>query len=279
MSAPVICMHSTEPVAHARNLMLRHRIKHIVVLEKGKPVATLSMKDLIRAMLAESGASYKWRSIDDFPASRAIKSTLIAADPSTHISKAASMMLKHGTSSIPIMKNDELIGILTKTDVVRYFASNMAGLAKVVELMTSKIITANRQHSLRHILDLMEQNKVGRVVIADGEKPLGIVTAADVVFAQLKTPEGGAPQQMVRFTRKAERASRPKYRYVKSVSITAENVMGPELFTIAADEDAAIAADVMLENNVGGLPVVEDDKLIGIITKTDIMRKVAEMGD
>jgi CBS domain-containing protein len=35
----------------------------------------------------------------------------------------------------------------------------------------------------------------------------------------------------------------------------------------------------MLENNVGGLPVVEDDKLIGIITKTDIMRKVAEIGD
>ena len=279
MSAPVICMHSTEPVARARNLMLRHGIKHIVVLEKGKPVATLSMKDLIRAMLAESGASYRWRSIDDFPASRAIKTKLIAADPSTHITKAASMMLKHGASSILIMKNDELDGILTKTDVVRYFASNKAGLAKVAELMTNKIITANRQHSLRHILDLMEQNKVGRVVIVDGEKPLGIVTAADIVFARLETPEGGAPQQMAKFTRKAERASRPKYRYVKSVSITAENVMRPELLTIAADEDAAIAADFMLENNVGSLPVVEDDKLIGIITKTDIMRKVAEMGD
>jgi len=272
-------MHSTEPVAHARNLMLRHRIKHIVVLEKGKPVAMLSIKDLIRAMLAERGASSKWRSIDDFPVSRAIKSTLIATDPGTHISKAASMMLKHGTSSILITKNDELVGILTKTDVVRYFASNMAGLTKVVELMTSKIITANRQHSLRHILDLMEQNKVGRVVIADGERPIDIVTAADIVFARLEMPDGGAPQQMVKFTRKAERASRPKYRYVKSVSITAENVMRPELFTIAADEDAAIAADIMLKNNVGGLPVVEDDKLIGIITKTDIMRKVAEMGD
>lgn len=279
ISAPVICMHSTEPVAHARNLMLRHRIKHIVVLEKGKPVGTLSTKDLIKAMMAEGGAIDKWRPIDNFPASRVISGKLITVDPSTHISKAAGMMLKHGTSSIPIMKNDELVGILTKTDVVRYFASNMAGLAKVMELMTSKIITANRQHSLRHILELMEQNKVGRVVIADGERPIGIVTAADIVFAQLETPEGGAPQQMVKFTRKAERASRPKCRYVKSVSITAENVMRPELFTIAADKDAAIAADVMLKNNVGGLPVMEDDKFIGIITKTDIMRKVAEMGD
>ena len=279
MSAPVICMHSTEPVAHARNLMLRHRIKHIVVLEKGKPVATLSMKDLIRAMLAEGGAIDKWRPIDNFPASRVISGKLITVDPSTHITKAASMMLKHGISSIPIVKNYELVGILTKTDVAHYFASNMVGQAKVVEMMTSKIITANRYHSLRHILDLMEQNKVGRVVIVDGGRPIGIVTAADIVFAQLETPDGGAPQQMVKFTRKAERASRPKYRYVKSVTITVENIMRSELLTISADEDATRAANIMLESGISSLPVVKDDKLIGIITKTDIMRKVAEMGD
>jgi CBS domain-containing protein len=230
-------------------------------------------------MMAEGGGIGKWRPIEDFPVSRVVGGELITIDPSTHVTKAAGMMLKHGMSSIPIVKDDELVGILTKTDVARYFASNIVGRAKVVELMTSKVITANRQHSLRHILDLMEQNKVGRVVISDGAKPLGIVTATDIVFARLETPERGAPQQMVKFTRKAERASRPKYRYVKSVSITAENVMRPELFTITADEDAAIAAGVMLENNVGGLPVVEDDELIGIITKTDIMRKVAEMGD
>jgi CBS domain-containing protein len=204
---------------------------------------------------------------------------LITVDPSTHITKAASMMLKHGASSIPITKNDELVGILTKTDIARYFASNMVGRAKVMELMTSKIITANRHHSLRHILELMEQNNVGRVVIADGERPIGIITAADIIFAQLETPDGSAPQQMVKFTRKAERASRPKYRYVKYVSTTAENIMRPELLTISADEDAARAATIMLESGISGLPVVRDDKLIGIITKTDIMRKVAEMGD
>ena len=279
MSAPVICMHSTEPVAHARNLMLRHKIKHLVVLEKGKPIGTLSTKDFIKAMIAEGGAIGKWRPIDDFPASRVISNKLITVDPGTHITKAATMMLKHGISSMPIMKNDGLVGILTKTDVARYFASNMVGRAKVMELMTSKIITANRHHSLRHILELMEQNNVGRVVIADGQQPIGIVTAADILFAQLETPDGGAPQQIVKFTRKAERASRPKYRYVKYVSTTAENIMRPELLTISADEDAARAASIMLESGISGLPVVKDDKLIGIITKTDIIRKVAETGD
>lgn len=279
MSAPVICMHSTEPVAHARNLMLRHKIKHLVVLEKGKPVGTLSTKDFGKAMLAEGGAIDKWRPIDDFPASRVIGGKLITVDPSTHITKAASMMLKHGISSIPIVKNDELVGIMTKTDITRYFASNMVGRAKVMELMTSKIITANRSHSLRHILELMQQNKIGRVVIADGERPIGIVTTADIMFAQLEKPGGESPQQMVTFTRKAERASRPKYRYVKSVSTPAENIMRQELLTISDDEDAARAASIMLESGISGLPVTKDDKLIGIITKTDIIRKVAEMGD
>jgi CBS domain-containing protein len=278
MSAPVICMHSTEPVAHARNLMLRHKVKHLVVLEKGKPVGTLSTKDFAKAMMAESGAIDKWRPIDDFPVSRVINGKLVTVDPSTHIAKAASMMLKHGISGIPIVKNEELVGILTKTDIARYFASNMVGRVRVMELMTSKIITANRQHSLRHILGLMEQNKVGRVVITDGGRPIGIVTTADIIFAQLGKSDVGAHQQMVKFTRKAERASRPKYRYVKSFSITAENIMRSELLTISADEDAARAASTMLESGISGLPVIKDDKLIGIITKTDITRKVVEMG-
>jgi CBS domain-containing protein len=259
--------------------MLRHKIKHLVVLEKGRPVGMLSTKDFIKAMIAEGGAIGKWRPIDDFPVLRIISNKLITVDPSTHITKAANLMLKHGISGIPIMKNDELVGVLTKTDVTRYFASNMVGKAKVMELMTGKIITANRYHSLRHILELMEQNNVGRIVIADGEKPIGIVTTTDILFAQLETPDVGAPQQMVKFTRKAERASRPKYRYVKYVSVTAENIMKQELLTISADEDAAEAASIMLENGISGLPVVKDDKLIGIITKTDIVRKVAEMSD
>jgi CBS domain-containing protein len=126
----------------------------------------------------------------------------------------------------------------------------------------------------------MEKNDITRVVVVDRTKPVGIVTASDVAFAQLEAPEEGVARRKIKFTRKSERADRPRYRYVKYVALlTAENVMKPELFMIEADDDAAQAARLMLEHGIGGLPVVEGDKLVGIITKTDITKGVAKFGD
>ncbi len=278
MSAPVVCMHPTEPVAHARNLMLRHKIKHVIVVEKGKPIGILSMKNITKVMAGRGGAIEQRRPIDDSPAARVIGGKLITASLGTDVKKAASMMLNHGTSCLPIARGNELVGVVTKTDIARYFASNMVGRAKIRGLMTSKVVTANRRSSLQHILRLMEQNNISRVVITDGELPIGIITAADIAFAELEKPAEGTLKQMVRFTRKAERASRPRCRYVKYVSATAENLMRQELLTISADDDAAVAANIMLERGISGLPVVEGDKLVGIITKTDLTRGVAELG-
>ncbi len=270
-------MHPTEPVAHARNLMIRHKIKHLLVMEKGKPVGVLSMKNITKAMAGKGGAIEQRRPIDDFPAARVISGKLVTVSIGTDVKKAASMMLKHGTSCLPIVRGNEPAGVVTKTDVTRYFASNMIGRAKVRELMTSKVVTANRRSSLQHVLGLMEQNNISRVVITDGELPIGVITAADIAFAELEKPAEGASKQMVRFTRKAERASRPKYRYVKYVSATAESLMKKELLTIHADEDAAVAASTMLERGISGLPVVEGERLVGIITKTDLTRGVVEL--
>jgi CBS domain-containing protein len=258
--------------------MLRHKIKHVIVVEKGKPIGILSMKNITKVMAGRGGAIEQRRPIDDSPAARVIGGKLITASLGTDVKKAASMMLNHGTSCLPIARGNELVGVVTKTDIARYFASNMVGRAKIRGLMTSKVVTANRRSSLQHILRLMEQNNISRVVITDGELPIGIITAADIAFAELEKPAEGTLKQMVRFTRKAERASRPRCRYVKYVSATAENLMRQELLTISADDDAAVAANIMLERGISGLPVVEGDKLVGIITKTDLTRGVAELG-
>jgi CBS domain-containing protein len=56
--------------------------------------------------------------------------------------------------------------------------------------------------------------------------------------------------------------------------MTAGDIMRNHLIKISADEDAAIAADMMIENNISGLPVVEGDSLVGVITKSDLIRGI-----
>ncbi len=279
MTSPVVCARPTEPVAHACNLMLRHDVKRLVVLDKGQPVGVVSMKDLARKLSAES-ATWRRRPIDDVPIRRIMSSELITAAPDTGVAKAADMMLKHGISSLVVVDGGELVGILTKTDLTRFFAEQLRGRARVRDLMTMRVVTANRRHSLSHVIGLMEKNRISRVVVVDGERPISIVTAADIAFAQLEKPAEGVARQRVSFTRKLERAGRPRCRYVKYIALlTAEDVMRQELLTVDTDEDAADAAGLMLRHGISGLPVVEGEKLVGIMTKTDLTRGVAKLAE
>jgi len=258
--------------------MLRHDIKRLVVMEHGNPVGIVSMKDLAEH-LGRGTSAWRRRPIDRIPIARVMNTDLVTASPGTDVSKAADMLLQHGISSLIITEGKQLVGILTKTDLARFFAEKLGGRAKVRELMSKNVITVGRQNSLARVVELMEKNNITRVVVVDGAKPVGIVAASDVAFAQLETPGEGVARRKIKFTRKPERADRPRYRYVKYVALlTAEDVMKPELLTIEADEDAARAARLMLEHGISGLPVVEGGELVGIITKTDLMKGLARFG-
>lgn len=278
MSSPVVAIGSTEPIAHAKNLMLRHDIKRLVVVERGSPVGIVSMSDLAER-LGSGASAWRRRPIDHIPIARVMSKNLITVSPGTDLSEAASLLLKHGISSLIITEGKQLIGILTKTDLARFFAENLRGRATVRELMSASVITVNRRHSLAHVVELMERNNVGRVVVVDGAKPIGIVTASDVAFAQLERPVEGIARRELKFTRKPARADRPKYRYVKYVALlTAEDIMRSELLTVEAGEDAARAAEQMLKHGISGLPVVERGELVGILTKTDLTKGIARFG-
>ncbi len=250
MSCPVVGMRPNEPVARAKNLMLRHRIKRLVIVEKGCPVGIVSMKDLAER-LGRGASAWRRRPIDLIPVARVMSTGLITISPHTSLDKAAQMLLRHGISSLVVTEGKRLVGILTKTDLTRFFAGQLKERARLRALMTTQVATANRRHSLAHVVELMEKNNVGRVVIVDRARPIGIVTASDVAFAQLETPAEGVPQRRVRFTRRADRATRPRYRYIKYISLlTAEDVMKPDLLTVDANEDVAKAAGLMLKSCV-----------------------------
>jgi len=278
MSAPVVAITPTDPVARAKNLMLRHGVKRLVVIDRGKPVGIVSMRDLAER-LGRGASTWRRRPIDHILVARVMSEGLVSAALGTDVSKAAKLMLKHKISSLAVLDGKELAGIVTKTDLTRCFAERLKGRAKVRELMSTEVVTVHRKHSLARVVELMRQHGISRVVVVDGRRPVGIVAESDVALAQLEKPAGGIGERRVRYTRKAERADRPRYRYVKYVALlTAEDVMRPELLIIGGEEDAATAAGLMLEHGISGLPVVDDEKLMGIMTKTDLTKGIANLG-
>jgi CBS domain-containing protein len=101
---------------------------------------------------------------------------------------------------------------------------------------------------------------------------VGIITPENISFAYVEDPETGVNVEKIYFIRNSDGKGKRNVRMVSMM--TAGDIMQNHLVKISGDEDATIAADKMVENDISGLPVVNGDSLVGVITKTDIIRGI-----
>lgn len=266
MSGGVIVVHSTDTLARARNLMLHHDISRVVVVdESNKPIGIVTETDIAKILLNESVRDSP-RTIDSILISEVMSSPIIFIGPRAYIKNAANLMIKGGFSGLPVVDGDgQLIGIITKTDLVRAYAEHYHGICKVKDLMSSPVITVNPLHSIYRVGKLFEKYKISRVIVLDGGKPVGIITKTDLTFRILEHK----PTKV-----KFEDEYRRSIRFFRVP--VASDIMTPNPITIDYNEDSAKAAEIMVHNGISGLPVLDEDNiLIGIITKTDIVKSIS----
>ncbi len=116
----------------------------------------------------------------------------------------------------------------------------------VRDIMTPNVITAEGSMKASEGAQKMTKHKIGSLVIIENDKPIGIVTERDLV--QKLMSKDIAPS-----------------------SVMLKDVMSQPLITIKPDERLSSAAQKLLEKDIRRLPVVEGDKLVGIITDADLI--------
>lgn len=272
MKDEVIVMQENEPIGHARNLMLKHSLSRIVVVDsKGRPLGIVTEKDLIRKMRG-NGPEWKRRPIDKILIGRAMTEDLVTTTPTEDVKNVVELMLKKDISSIPVVDDDGLAGIVTKTDLLDIYYNKYRGIWKVSDLMTKNVITVNENHSIAHVISVMEENGISKVVVIRDNEPVGIITPENISFAYVEDPEIGVSVEKIYFIRNSNGRDKKNFRMISM--LTAGDIMNKDIITIAPSEDAAKAADIMLNKNISGLSVVEDNEIVGIITKTDLIRGI-----
>jgi CBS domain-containing protein len=272
MNDEVIVMQDNEPVGHARNLMLKHGFSRILVAnEEGKPVGMVTEKDLTRKMRG-NGPQWKRRPIDKISIRRVMSEGLVTTTPWSPLQDAVETIIKNGISSIPVVDEDELVGMVTKTDLINFYKDKFQGKWKVSQLMTSEVITVNENHSIAHVIGIMEEKEIGKVVVMRDNEPVGIITPENISFASVEDPETGVSMEKIYFIRNVDGKDKKNVRMVSM--LTAGDIMKNDLIKIDKDEDVAKAARIMVQEEIGGIPVVENEELVGIITKTDIIRGI-----
>ena len=276
MTKEVVVASPSDSVAYIRNLMLKNDFSRVVIIEDNKPVGIVTKKDIMRALAAKRSL-WKRRPIDKIAVSRIMSTNLITINPDASIKECAKLMVENRISSLPVVENDELVGIITTTDLLRAFAENFKNRFKVEDIMERNVPTVNRFHTVNHVVEVIEESGIDRVVVVEDGKPVGIITPSDLSFIYLHDEGTGVRIKEIMFVRKEASASRKRYRHVKLLPIVAEDLMSEDLITTKKDEDAAEVAKTMLENKISSLPVVENDELVGIITKTTITKTLSEV--
>ncbi|HII90593.1 MAG TPA: CBS domain-containing protein [Methanosarcina sp.] len=274
MSSPVYVLNADEPVSRARKLMLRHRISTLLVLNEGKMVGIVTKSDITNR-LAQAEPLWRRRPIDQIPIKLLMTESVITIYPEASIFQAATLMLENGVHNVPVVKND-IVGIVTRTDLVRYVAENSEEMkTKIPKLMSEDIISVHRHHTINHVIDEMNRNEIERVIVKDDAgKPVGIISSKSLALNLLTDFQGELSTKNIKMARKSSPGGQKTFRYVKEVPLIAEDIMVSPINSIDVNENISEAAKKMIEEGVTALPVSDGENIVGILSRTDIMKAI-----
>lgn len=269
-----ITVSQTATFLEARDILLRHKIGRLAVMGQGnKPVGIITEKDFVRAIYKIGEKSIGKLRVKDF-----MTKDLVTVKRTNSIYDCAKLMRRNKISSVLVLDGGKLAGIITKTDLASVFLTRAAGPLPVSEIMTSKVVTVMPADSLLLVENLLVKYKISRIIVERDRKPVGIITSRD--FLPAKMPrwirQFADPKEVEEYqlNPKADEFRMNQLSYI--LSFRAEDIMTSNPITVDAADDVSVAVLLMIRHDISGIPVVKQSRLVGIITKSDIVKAIAE---
>jgi len=128
----------------------------------------------------------------------------------------------------------------------------MAGIVLVRDVMTKDVKTVEPDSSIKEVVAAMNRFNIGSIVVVQGDRPVGVISERDIL------------------RRVVEPCLSPE-------TLTAGQVMTSPVHTVSESTSLDEVAKLMVEKKVRKIPVMDKEKLVGIVTFTDIVTKMLSM--
>jgi CBS domain-containing protein len=149
----------------------------------------------------------------------------------------------HAGAGSATVKNSAMSPRQIKEMIVAGLMADKTESARISDIMSFPVISVPPATPMRDVQDLMAKEKIRGIMVMEDDKIQGIIVLWDLKRIK-KEQQWDSP--------------------VKAF-------MARDIITIEPGASPTVAARIMLKNDVGYLPVVENDKVIGIVTRTDIL--------
>lgn len=131
---------------------------------------------------------------------------------------------------------------------------------QVCNWMTKEVLTVTGATGLREAVELMKARKIRHLPVVEDERLIGIVTDRDLRQAM-------PPRTLSLDVHEVDHLLD---------KVRVRDIMTKRVVGVSADVSIAKAADLMVRNKIGCLPVLDGEALVGMITESDILRAVAD---
>jgi CBS domain-containing protein len=142
---------------------------------------------------------------------------------------------------------------VVKRPIRQHGDANMTTRVLVRDIMNSPVISASPRDTIKDIAVKMKEERIGRIVIMENEEALGIVTDWDIV-------------------------SNAVIKDIKPTMVKASDIM-QKLHTIEGEEGITEAARILRQHNIKRLGVVYKNRLVGIISASDVIAVTPDLVD
>jgi CBS domain-containing protein len=159
-----------------------------------------------------------------------------------------------GPTMLPVVEKEKLIGVVTKADLLPLVTSKN----QLHSIMQKKVHVVNLDDRVIHARRVMITNNVARLPVLEDKKLVGIISDVEIAlaFASLK---------------KSFSIGRQKHHLDE---LLVKDVMRSPVMWSNPSMSICDAAQLMLKQNIGALPLLENDKLVGMVTRTDLLKTI-----
>ncbi len=255
----VVKIDKDQRISYALELMEKNSVSHLIAVDNGKLVGIISISDITDLLGKRRTGSI---SPSRFHVSSGMSIAPITITPDTDVSEAAKIMLSKKISSLPVVEEDELLGIFSKSDFLKY--CDDVESVYVDQLMSEKskrpVVISSADRIIR-ARSMMLKRGFSFLPVLDRGRIAGAIDSRMIAFA------------LARFKTK----TRPEHQEEAIKHLLVEQIMIKDPKTLKMDMSLSKASKIMRNQTLKGLPVLDsEDKLTGVLTQTDIAHFVSK---
>lgn len=249
MSKNPVSVREDDYITHARQIMRDNFMRGLPVLDgKQRVVGILTDQDVLNVKSNKSNVTVRGY-VREYP----------VITPDTDIMVAAKLLLEAKQHRAPVIASTvdrTLVGVVSEMDILRHIHPTKKSPKTVKDVMTKSVETTYPDENIAKLWShMLEWDYTGIPVVSHKNQAMGIVTRSDIIrsgYARIGSSDmhgrgsGDAPK--------------------------VEKVMSTPLYSLSPDASVSEAIQTVLERNIGRISVTNENKLVGIADRHDLLK-------